>query len=405
MRTRAIHGVIAAVGLGLTTLAFQGSGVEATGGPGREELVISQQADADTLDPTSSGSNEARAILLQVFDPLFHAQPDGSIDGLLAKSWEFNDDGTVLTIELHPGVTFQNGAPVDAEAAKFTIERMQDPAIWPPAALLGSIESVEAPTATTLVLNLNEPDALILGTLADNVFPVDPEDTETRPQEERATQPNGSGAYRVVKWTRDDALELEAVEDYWRGDVTIPRVVFRPIPDDNTRITALLTGETDLVTRLPFDQLDQIEANPDLQVLSAEANSPYWIGLQTNSDGPLSDVRVRQALNYAIDKQAIIDSLLGGQAVVLSGPVPPDSFGYADIEPYAYDPDMAKKLLAEAGYPDGFEMQFDWPVNGLGPKTREVGTAVVEYLEDTGSRSSRTRWNPPSTSSSTRRKS
>jgi len=214
--------------------------------------------------------------------------------------------------------------------------------------------------------------------------------------QEFARRPVGSGPYRFVDWTRDEQLVMEAFPDYWRGEPEIQRIVWRPVPDPATRVAGLLTGELDIIRGISPDDIPRIEANPDVKLLSRTGTRLYFIKMDSvreiggqlpNSPGvpngqvnPLLDIRVREALYRAIDIEELIEFGLGGHAVPASQHQAPGVFGFnPGIERLPYDPDHARQLLTDAGYPNGFTIRFD--VRG---QDSQIGEAIAGYWASVG---------------------
>lgn len=199
-----------------------------------------------------------------------------------------------------------------------------------------------------------------------------------------ATGPIGTGPYRPREWLKDEKIVLEANPEYFQGVPRIDEVIFRPIPETATRIAELKTGVVDVIVNVPPHQVESIAAMRELSVRTAPSSRIIFIVLTTTDGGPLADTRVRQAINYATDKGAIIEALLGGYGKVLASPLPSNAFGYdPDLKPYPYDPKKARQLLAEAGYPRGFEITFEAP-SGRYLMDKEVAQAVNGFLQDVG---------------------
>ena len=200
--------------------------------------------------------------------------------------------------------------------------------------------------------------------------------------------PIGTGPFKFVEWVEGDRIVLEAFEDYWdEGLPKVARIVFRPILEEATRIAAVQTGEVHIANRLPADEAQRLLGVENVQIIRYPTDRVYYIAFNNLTSGvgtPLEDVQVRQAMNYAIDRQAIIDALFNGYADLSTGFNTPDNLGYnPDLEPYAYDPEKAKELLTEAGYPDGFEIGFACPT-GAYTNFEQVCEAVGGYLNEVG---------------------
>lgn len=348
-----------------------------------DELIISQAVDLSTFDPTTTTLTENRSVFLQFFDPLIHRTADGELEGVAAESWTQTSD-TVLTLELSDGITFENGDPLDAEAVVFTFSRLRDPAVYTGASNFNAITDVRAVEELTVEIETSGPTPTLLASIADMVFIVNPAFYEANDAEFISANPMGSGPYTLESWTRGSEMVLKAKDDYWRGPPAVETVIYKPIPEDSTRVSALLSDEVDMMTNVPFDQIDRIDSSGSSTTTETQGNQSYFVGLRLNTVDALQEKAVRQALNYAVDKQAITERILGGNAVALGGPIPPNVFGFSDTEPYPYDPEKARELLADAGYADGFDLQLDFPSSGLGPGTSDVGTAILGYLADVG---------------------
>lgn len=354
--------------------------------PPRTELTIAADGLPRSLDPTTTALTEARNVFGHIWDPLLHRKADGAVVPVLADSWERTSDTTWL-LHLHPGVSFSNGEPVDAEAVKFTLERYRDPEIHQRASWY---EGWEMSVVDALTVQITTPvlDAMLLDKLADAVYIVPPEYFQEVGQEGFSENPVGSGPYLFEEWVRGDHLTLVAKDDYWRGVPQIKTVVFRDMPEGSTRVAALLAGEADIAISVPVPQIDMVEADANAMVVTVPSTQSWYVGLQLTTAEPLKDVRVRQALNYAVDKEAIIDTILDGYGTVIGQAIPPNYVGYnppANAGPYPYDPEKAKDLLAQAGYADGFTLDLDIPATGLGPM-KETGEAITGYWEAIGVR-------------------
>jgi peptide/nickel transport system substrate-binding protein len=203
--------------------------------------------------------------------------------------------------------------------------------------------------------------------------------------EEFEARPIGTGPYKVVEWPRDGTVRLEACDGYRKVKASPERLIIRTVPEPSTRVLELLAGTAQIAQTVPIESLDSIRSNPKLEVVSLQGSSSlsYVINVFKTTP-PLRDKRVRQAMNYAVDREGIVKSILGGRGTALPGPLWPGWLGNADgVKPYAYDPDRARALLREAGYPDGFA--FKWTVSqGMFAKDIEVAQAVASQLARVG---------------------
>jgi peptide/nickel transport system substrate-binding protein len=308
----------------------------------------------------------------------------------LAESWE-NVDNTTWTMKLKEGITFHNGEPFNAEAVKYTIERIQADetalvhAQWTFISEITIIDdyNIEFTTAA------NEPAFLskMAGTACQVVPPVYTEEVGT---EGFGQAPVGTGPFKFVEWVRDDRVVLEANPDYFQGAPAIDQLVFRAIPEDSTRVAELLTGGVDLITSVPMQDQERVEGEGNLVVEDFLTTQVQLIALRSGPSstyegwtGITEDPLIRQAIAYAIDRQALVD-LLGGTVVPTLSRIIPPTLGASDRfygQAGTYDPERARELLAEAGYngePLTFHSTTAWPMQ------REVTEAITAMLQDVG---------------------
>lgn len=382
--------VVAAFLLGTACRAGERGGEPTTGPPTtpRGELTVALSTEPNSIYTPNTAERNAANVAAHIFEGPTWIDNDGRIQPLLAQSWEVNEDGTVYTFHLRPGVKFHNGDTMEAEdwVASWKAGSEESNAY---AYAYQRVASVEAIDELTVRMVLPEPAALFPLELHDwAIIPASYyEEVGVKGLEE---EPVGTGPFRFVSWDRGDRIVLEAFEDYWQeGLPRVERLVFRPIPESSTRLAAVQTGEVDIAQRFSAEEAAALEGSADVRVLSYSVDRVYYIAFNNLTTGvgtPVEDARVRQALNYAVDKQAIIDSILGGAGVPATGMISSSSLGYdSSLEPYPYDPGRAQELLAEAGYPEGFEIGMACPT-GAYANFEEVCQAVAGYLEDVGVR-------------------
>lgn len=322
-----------------------------------------------------------------IYDSLVWSNDEGALEGALATDWEISEDGTTYTFTLREGVTFHNGEPFNADAVVFAWEQGQDPQNqyfdnWTPAI------SVEAVDDYTVVVQTEEPQPLFLRVVAQSWGMIPPAYFNEVGLEGFLQNPVGTGPFRLVEWAQGDRIVLEKNEDYWReGYPLVDQVIFRPIPESATRVAAIQTGEVDIVTRLSAEEAASLEGTAGINIVSYPSDRVYYVAFNNLTTGvgqPTEDPRVRIAMNHAVDVEAIIDALFGGNARPATGLVTPANWGFDDsLEPFAYDPDLAREMLAEAGYPDGFSMDFACPA-GAYTNFEQVCEAVQGYLAEVG---------------------
>lgn len=341
----------------------------------------------NSIDASIAAERNAQNVAWQMFDSLVFQNDDAEIEPALAEEWEVSDDGREYTFYLREDVQFHNGEPFNADAVVYSWERGQRSELeW--SDRWARAHSVEAIDEFTVRITTESPDALLLGVMAQHWNMVPPEYTEEVGDAEFGQAPVGTGPFQFVEWVREERIVMEANPDYWRdGLPRVEELVFVPIPESSTRMAAIQTGEVDIVNRLSFEQAEALQGTAGVEVVTYPIDRAFYIAFNNLTTGvgePTEDVRVRQAMNYAVDRQAIVDSLFGGYAELSTGLLTSGNLGYdSSLDPYPYDPDRARELLAEAGYPDGFEIGFAAP-SGAYTNFEQVAEAVQGYLRDVG---------------------
>ncbi|MBI2845163.1 MAG: ABC transporter substrate-binding protein [Chloroflexi bacterium] len=327
-------------------------------------LTIALSAEAESLDPFFTYQAAGYSYAANIFDNLVERNFNGEFVPGLATEWTVVDDTTVQ-FKLRQGVTFHNGEAFTAESVKFTVQRMLDEEVNSGARNnFLSIDFVEVVDDFTVLFHLNRPDGALFENLAAGNLPMLPpvyfEEVEA---EGFALNPVGTGPFKFVSWTRDEALTLEANENYWSGSYKgmplVQTLIFRPITEATTRFSELQTGGAQIMQDLLPDQTAQAES-AGLRVVPRETGQYAYVFLTADVEGPLADPQVRQALNYGVNVEGIISTVLGGFGSRIASPIGPVSFGHnPDVAPYTYDLEMARSLLAEAGFADGFDITMD----------------------------------------------
>ena len=364
-----------------------------------DELVVALSTFSEETMTPWGGSGQRKTYLDLVYEYLTYIDPTtGETIPGLAESWDMSEDGRTWTFHLREGVQFSGGyGEMTAEDVAYSIARLtaEDSRAGPASAMRRAIASVETPDERTVVVHLNFPDfelaqgyfgaAQQLGIVSKAYFDAVGEDAAQR-------DPVGTGPYvlesamagsEIVMTLRDD------VADHWRVVPEFETIAFRVVPEESTRVAMLQTGEADIAP-ISFDSIPTVEG-AGLRIVSAEATwSPVvrFGGLiQTsedryNPDAPWANREVRQALNYAVDKQTIIDELFQGQATIAASDTPVPA--WSSVEPYPYDPDQARQLLADAGYPNGFDITIKTFTTAPGAELPLMAEAVALYWQDIG---------------------
>jgi peptide/nickel transport system substrate-binding protein len=316
-------------------------------------LTISQPADATTMDPGRSTQVLTVNYFVNLYDTLTRWDASLKLVPGLATAWK-NVNDTTWEFTLRSGVKFHDGTPVTAEDVKAVLERNLIPGKTVVTAGFATIEAVQIPAPGTIRIVSKKPDPLVPVRMAQMGAQIYPARFATdEGAKELARKPIGSGAYRFVEWVKDDRLVMDANRDWWGWEGKAPvftRVVWKPIPDDFARLSALQRNEVDIVTNVPPDQMKTVR--------TVTVPSSRYVALQANvTQPPLSDKRVRQALHYALDVQSIVKNLYAGQGKPFSGGLADTDFGFNPaLKPYPHDPERARRLLAEAGYPNGIDV-------------------------------------------------
>ena len=369
------------------TAAEAATGAPVAGGAARGTLTVAVTTFPNSLDVPATSEVNAGMVAMQMFDSLVWVDEAGAVVPALAESWDVSEDGTEYTFKLRQDVQFHNGEPFTADSVVLSWERGKRPEMkfadrW---TIVTAVTKVDDYTVT---VKTEKPNPLLLRVMASNWAMVPPKYIAEVGEDGFNAKPVGTGAFIFEEWVKEDRVVMRANPSYWmQGYPKVERLIFRPIPESATRVAAIQSGQVDIVTRLSFEEAGQLEGKPDLRVIRYPADRVYYIAFNNLTSGkgkPVEDPKVRQALNYAVDRQAIIDSLFGGAARLSTGFVTPANLGYDEsIQPYPYDPEKARQLLSEAGYADGFEVGFACPV-GAYTNFEQVCEAVAGYLNEVG---------------------
>ena len=320
----------------------------------------------------------------QLFDSLVYFNPEGELQPALAESWDISEDGTVYTFYLREGVTFHNGEAFTADDVIATWESGSEVGEWTDKYTLVAVEKVDDYTVT---LTTEAPNPELFDTIFDFWAIIPNEYYAEVGLDGFQEHPIGTGPFMFVEWVKGDHITYTANPDYWmEGYPLVETLIFRPIPESATRVAAVSADEVDVVGRLSSEEAASLEGVEGVTVVSYPVTRIFYIAfnnLTTGLDQPTMDAKVRQAMNYAVDVDTIIDALFDGHGVSAAGYVASSELGFGIVEPFGYDPDKAMTLMADAGYADGFEMDMACPA-GAYTNFEEVCEAVTGYLAEIG---------------------
>lgn len=346
-------------------------------------LRLIDGTEPNSLDPpigTGPFGHQIRAL----FEPLLGMSEELEPQPLLATSWEVDEAGSTWTLTLKEGVKFHDGTDFDSESVKFALERLLDPEFAAGRrALFLVIQSVIADDPFTVQIETEGtfPDLPFL--LADaSASMVSPTAAEEFGPDDFGLNPVGTGPFKFVEWVPNDHVTMERFEDYHDGPINLEGMVFRPVPEASSREAMLRAGEADIVFSPPIESIPSLEEEEGLEVLILDTLSQVTSEMR-QTQPPFNNKQVRQAMNYAIDKQAIVDTIMGGLGAVVDSPALPGIWAYEAQEPYTYDPERAQELLAEGGYPDGFDGNLFY-VSGRWAGDDQVTEAMQAYWSAVG---------------------
>ena len=341
-------------------------------------LTIDLAADAATLDPQLQWDTDSYSVYRNIFDNLVTRDAAGAIVPQVATAWHYTDDRT-LVFDLRPGIRFQNGTPLTAADVAFSVNRIIDPALK--SSQLSQFDQIIAAEVTgpeQVTLHTKTPYPALLAQLVK--LSIVPMAYVHEVGDEAFNQhPVGSGPYKLRSWQRGVAVTLDAVPDYWRGAPPFPTVVFRAVPDVPTRVADLRAGRADLVRGLSPDDAEALRSQSGVQLLTVPTERVAYLFLNA-LDGPTKDVCVRRAIAMAVDRDTLITALQQGFARPVQEVSTPANFGYtADVAAWPFDPDGARKIIAEAGAAGAHVQFLTSPVYD-----RRLNEAVQQMLSDVG---------------------
>jgi peptide/nickel transport system substrate-binding protein len=355
----------------------------AAGAQTKKEVVVGQGGDIAFFDPHMSTSSNDIRVSFNVFDNLVARYPDQKLHPALATEWKLEGQ-TTWRFKIRQGVKWHNGDPFTAADAKWSIERTYNPENkLRVATVFTTIDRIEAPDPATLVIHTKKPDPLLPARLAFYGGQIVPEKyLKMVGPEEFNRKPVGTGPVKFVSWTKDDKAVLEANAGYWGGKPNFDRLIFRPIPELAPRVAALLKGEVDVITQLPPDHGERVNANPTTRMVGALYAGLYVLAVNSKVK-PLDNPLVKQALALSIDREAIVKELWRGRGIVPSGPIAKgDNHFDTSLPALPYNPKEARERLKKAGYA-GEEIVLETTA-GYTANDKPMSEAIQAMWKDVG---------------------
>ena len=316
-------------------------------------LIFGRGGDSITLDPAQIEDGESAKVCDMIYDTLVQYKAASTdLEPALAESWTRSPDGLTWIFHLRQGIQFHDGTPFTAEAVIFSFTR--------PFVLFRDfheqfIDQITAPDPFTVQIQLKTPYAPFISTLAGTSFSIVSPAAVQSFGEDFGNNPVGTGPFKFARWDRNDKIVLTANPQHWAGSPALDRLIFRAIPDNAVRLVELQKGNLHAMEFPNPDEIPLLQGDAQFEVLMQPSLNLGYLAMNLDKQ-PFDNLKVRLAINHAINKVQIVEHLYQGLGIPAKNPIPPTLWGYNDsIEDYAYDPELAKQLLAEAGYPDGFE--------------------------------------------------
>lgn len=345
----------------------------------RDSVIIAMTLEPPTLDPTSGAAQAIREVTLQnIFEGLVRMDRTGKIVPCLAESWQVAPDNVTYTFKLRQNARFHDGTPFTSDQVKFSFERAVAPdSTNAQRQLFAPIAEIATPDPATVVIKLKQPTALFLYGLAwGDAIIVAPGSAASN-----KTNPVGTGPFKFVRWNRGDRLELERFDGYWGEKPALAKATFRFIADPQAQLASLLAGDVDAQTNLAAPEaVAQLKANPKLKVSFGKTEGEVILGTN-NAKPPFNDLRVRQAIAHVLDRKTIALGVYGFDVDLIGSHFSPLHPAYIDlINTYPVDIAKAKALLAQAGFPNGFNCTLKLPPPAYARRSGEIIAALLQQI-------------------------
>ncbi len=369
-----------------TTADSSGTGSEAAGTSGEKTVTYAQTKDVDSFDPRNATSTITASMMNMLYSSLVTTDADFNIICDAAESYEQIDERT-YKFTLKQGIKFHDGSELTSEDVKYTLDTIREEEATYKLKSDFSFMSCEPIDEYNLYIKTDEPNVSTLLRL--NYVKIIPKNyVEKVGDEEFNKHPIGSGPFKFVEWNKDESIKLEAFDDYFGGKPKIDEVICKVIPEASARVAALQAGEVDIIGAVSTSQIDSLKGMSDIEVVTKPTTRAVYFTMNSFSDSPVKDLKVRQAINYAIQKDAIVAGVLDGYGTAIQTLALPMFEGYDDsIKGYEYNPEKARELLKEAGYPDGFSIELEGSFSGIS-NGADVAQAVGAQLAEIGIKTS-----------------
>jgi ABC-type transport system substrate-binding protein len=345
-------------------------------------LTFAAGADPDSLDPQNTQSNPGEQVNRMMYENLVRFSAKMQIEPALAESWTQSADGLTWTFKLRKGVRFHDGTPFDAKAVKYFFDRvLGDEKPFKASLYTPFVQGAQVVDDSTVRVTLKQPFAAFLFRLAHSAGGIVSPAAHQKWGKDLTLHPVGTGPFKFVEWVKSDHVTVGRNDAYWGGRPQLDRVVVKTVREDAARVLMLEAGDADLILNIPPEDIPRLRKDPRFAIESIPTARALYVVINVKKK-PFDDVRVRQALNYAVNRESIVKNLFQGNAEPIPGIVAPLQNGYAKLPGYAFDPKKAKELLAQAGVP-ALKVKL-WSPKGRYVKDFELAQAVQQDLAAVG---------------------
>jgi len=345
-------------------------------------LTFATGADPDSLDPQNTQSNPGEQVNRMMHENLVRFSAKMQLEPALAESWLASKDGLTWTFKLRKGVKFHDGTPFAAKAVKYFFDRvLGDEKPFKASLYTPVVQGAEVIDDSTVRVILKQPFGAFLFIMAHSAGAIVSPAAHQKWGKDLALHPVGTGPFKFVEWMKGDRVTMERNDGYWGGAPNLDRVVVKTVREDQARVLMLESGDADLIVNIPTEEIPRLRKDARFTIESSPTARALFIAINVKKK-PFDDVRVRQALNYAVNRDAIVKELFQNNAQVVASHVSPLQNGYAQLAGYPYDPKKSKELLAQAGQP-ALKVKL-WSPKGRFVKDYELAQAVQQDLAAVG---------------------